>query len=271
MPYFIEKLQKKYQVYAPVKKDGEYGFELLTSGEFHMPPLESPVTVLGLKKIFWPDGEMIWENQGEQNKIKEQTKPIAVIGVHRADLEAVFILDKILKNDSLYWEKRKKSLILLTEKADPENYRFTFYNLAPRGFKFFRDELLHHPNLSRLIEKSKGGEIWKKVAKKCLACGICSYVCPLCYCFEVEDKLDLTNENCRRCRQWDGCFLPHFMEMAGGVNPQPTLADRLYNWYHHKFVRMPSEINEIGCTNCGRCIKYCPVKINFREVIEELK
>lgn len=267
MPYFIGKLQKKYQVYAPIKKEGEYGFELLTSGEFHMPPLDIPATILPLKKIFWQDGEILWTNYDQQ---KENIKPIAVVGVHKADLEAIFILDKLLKKDNGYWEKRKRSLLLLTEREDRDSYRFTFYGLEPRGYKFNQDRLIHNPHLPEIIKRSKDHPIWEKTAEKCLACGICSYVCQLCYCFEIEDKLKLENEDCSRCRQWDTCFSPHFMAMAGGANPQAELKDRLYNWYHHKFVRMPMEIGSVGCTNCGRCIKYCPAGINFREVLKEL-
>jgi len=32
------------------------------------------------------------------------------------------------------------------------------------------------------------GEVWKELGDKCLGCGSCSFVCPTCYCFNIEDQ-----------------------------------------------------------------------------------
>jgi Fe-S oxidoreductase len=34
----------------------------------------------------------------------------------------------------------------------------------------------------------------------------------------------------------------------------------------HKFAYWVDLINEIGCTGCGRCVEYCPVNIDIREI-----
>jgi sulfhydrogenase subunit beta (sulfur reductase) len=123
--------------------------------------------------------------------------------------------------------------------------------------------------LAEKIKKSKNSKIWDELAKICFGCGICSYVCPLCYCFEVEDKAEFNS--CKTCRKkrWDACMLPEFFALAG-TNPKEKLRDRIYNWYHHKFVRFPKEYGTAGCVGCGRCIKYCPADINFREWLDKI-
>jgi ferredoxin len=33
------------------------------------------------------------------------------------------------------------------------------------------------------------GPWWEKLAQKCLGCGICTYFCPTCHCFDVTDEV----------------------------------------------------------------------------------
>src|SRR6185436_13833269 len=47
---------------------------------------------------------------------------------------------------------------------------------------------------------------WDEVAKRCLACGNCTMVCPTCFCSSVQDLSDLTGDETQRVRQWDSCF-----------------------------------------------------------------
>jgi len=118
------------------------------------------------------------------------------------------------------------------------------------------------------VEKTKGGKVWQKWAKICPGCGNCSFVCPLCFCYQIKDQIDLKGE-IARVRERTSCFLADFDQIARDYNPRENLVDRLYHWYHHKFVQIPEEFGFSGCVNCGRCIKYCPAGINFREVLTE--
>jgi len=111
------------------------------------------------------------------------------------------------------------------------------------------------------------GKVWQKWSKVCLGCGNCSYVCPMCFCYRLEDRVDFNGQVTRQRRQ-SSCFLYSFDKMASG-NPKERFVDRFYHWYYHKFVAMPEQYGFSGCVNCGRCIKYCPVEINFRNVINE--
>lgn len=124
--------------------------------------------------------------------------------------------------------------------------------------------------LSKAVEKGKNSKLWQELAEICFGCGNCTYVCPLCYCYEVEDKMSLNLKKGRRLRRWDSCLSPDFAIIAGGINFRKTLAERLYNWYYHKFVRMPHEYGKPGCVGCGRCITYCPAGINLYKNLKRL-
>ncbi len=140
--------------------------------------------------------------------------------------------------------------------------------------KASKEPILNLDKIKWAVEKTKPdrddkskGKVWQKWAEVCLGCGNCSYVCPMCFCYRMEDKVDFKGQVTRE-RRLSSCFLYSFDKMAGG-NPKENFVDRFYHWYYHKFVAMPEQYGFSGCVNCGRCIKYCPVNINFRTVIKE--
>lgn len=120
--------------------------------------------------------------------------------------------------------------------------------------------------------------IWTDIAGRCFGCGNCSFTCPICHCFEIEDKLEVTGKSMkgRRQRRWDSCYLPDFARVSGGTansghNFRPNLANRTFYWYHHKFVRAPIERGTVDCIGCGRCITFCPAKIQIRDELGKLQ
>ncbi len=118
------------------------------------------------------------------------------------------------------------------------------------------------------IAKSRGSEIWKELGARCINCGKCSIVCPTCFCFKIYDEIE--KDKITRKREWDSCFYEEFSEVSGGHKFLASTEDRIYNWYDHKFVRIPKEYQMPGCINCGRCIKVCPAGINIRENIKRI-
>jgi len=132
--------------------------------------------------------------------------------------------------------------------------------------------LLDSELIARAIEWSRENyrQIWEHLGRVCLGCGICTYVCPLCYCTSTEDKTSFDQTVCSRCRKWDACTLPGFAKIAGGHNFRPTQAARYFNWFYHKFVRAYKEFGRAQCVACHRCQRYCPAGIDIEKVLEEI-
>jgi len=119
---------------------------------------------------------------------------------------------------------------------------------------------------AKLLEKFDDMGFWEDVSAKCVSCGACTYLCPTCYCFNVTDER--SGMKGERIRTWDNCMSYLFTLEASGHNPRPTKAHRLKNRVGHKFSYYP-EIHEgiFACCGCGRCIKFCPVSVDIREIV----
>ena len=111
--------------------------------------------------------------------------------------------------------------------------------------------------------------VWQEVSEKCLACGTCTYACPGCHCFNIEDsRLAHGGE---RLRSWDSCMYPTFTIHASGHNPRPDQAARWRQRMMHKFEYLSRNVREYGCFGCGRCILACPVRLDVREVLGRVR
>ena len=111
--------------------------------------------------------------------------------------------------------------------------------------------------------------VWMRHAGRCLACGACSFLCPTCHCFDIQDEV--TAEGGVRFRCWDTCQFGEFTRMGAGHNPRPTQTERLRQRVSHKFKYLVEEFGRMGCTGCGRCVEACPVNIDIRSVLAEIE
>lgn len=103
---------------------------------------------------------------------------------------------------------------------------------------------------------------WEETARRCLACGNCTMVCPTCFCTTVEDTMDLAGRTAERWRRWDSCFTADFSYIHGGSVRRGTAA-RYRQWLTHKLASWQDQFGESGCVGCGRCITWCPVGIDL--------
>jgi len=109
---------------------------------------------------------------------------------------------------------------------------------------------------------------WGKVSEKCLGCGICTYVCPTCHCFEFKDSVEDGEKV--KYRYWDSCMYPRFTLHASGHNPRPTKKERYRQRVLHKYVYIKENTGLIACTGCGRCIRSCPAGMNIKEIVKNI-
>ncbi len=113
-----------------------------------------------------------------------------------------------------------------------------------------------------------GDAYWEKVHEPCIKCGTCTYLCPTCSCFDIQDEV---RGRCGlRGRNWDSCMFPLTTLHASGHNPRPTGKERFRQRFMHKLRYFLDDFDTIMCVGCGRCVQYCPVNIDIREIIKEL-
>jgi sulfhydrogenase subunit beta (sulfur reductase) len=108
---------------------------------------------------------------------------------------------------------------------------------------------------------------WDDVAFSCINCGTCTYVCPTCWCFDIQDE-NYKNTGVR-IRNWDSCMYPLFTLHASGHNPRGPKTHRVRQRFMHKLKYYVDKYDSgIQCVGCGRCIRLCPVNIDIRRVCE---
>lgn len=120
-----------------------------------------------------------------------------------------------------------------------------------------------------LLAGKPGEGFWQGLGRRCSECGGCTYVCPLCTCFTVLDRV--YDNRTERSRLWDSCLFKGFRRLAGGVLPEAEITRRLKRWYFHKLVHSPESLGAFGCTGCGRCAIACPGGIDIATVVLKMK
>lgn len=127
-------------------------------------------------------------------------------------------------------------------------------------------------DIEGLAEKLKTNfehPVWEELAGKCMNCGICTYFCPGCYCFDIQVKTRGDKGYYFRC--WDSCMYKEYNQMAGGHNPREDKKARFRNRFLHKLEFFQGKYGSPLCTGCGRCIVMCPNGVNIIKIIERLK
>ncbi len=121
---------------------------------------------------------------------------------------------------------------------------------------------------TRLPAAFDNEKFWQKVAAKCVSCGVCTFLCPTCYCFDINDEM-LKGDGARY-RNWDSLQLSRSIPRC----PPKTRARRNGGACARRSATstrfIPSLFGEIACTGCGRCIRLCPVNWDITQVLSNL-
>jgi ferredoxin len=124
--------------------------------------------------------------------------------------------------------------------------------------------------MSDLLSNCYDSDLWDELGERCLACGMCTQVCPTCYCFDVTDEADLRLEKGQRLRRWDSCQIHQFATVAGGHDFRARLSARQRHRFMRKGKYQLDGFGIVGCVGCGRCATACLVDITPIGVFNEL-
>jgi ferredoxin len=125
--------------------------------------------------------------------------------------------------------------------------------------------------LPLLLDTAWDSAVWARQAEEtCWSCGRCNLVCPTCFCFDVNDVVELSLAEGWRERVWDGCLLPDFAAVASGENFREDKAQRLRHRFYRKFQYLYTKYGEPYCTGCGRCGRSCVPGITVPGVVNDL-
>lgn len=288
---FLKKLAGKYEVFD-VRND------LLPFKQYFLPPEEkiferqkNKIKIASKPKPFILFGLGFYDLEALNQLDEIMEKPIEdyfyfqrrnqsiVIGLIEEDVDSLpggeIVFQKINSDSYRVWLKGKKEEKWLKkykkffeevkniEISSPISQKNDEWHLEMRQL------LLDPEKLAKAVEWSENHPIWDELAKTCLGCGICTFMCPLCYCFSWEDNKTLDDKS-YRIRKWTACTLNDFALVAGGHNFRKELKQRYYNWFYHKFVRGYYEWGKSLCVGCGRCHKNCPAQIDILKVLKTI-
>jgi ferredoxin len=193
------------------------------------------------------------------------------LGIQATDREGSDVL-MVRQGGSLYLEAvtpKGEALLAaspsLTE-ATPQD-EVAYGAALQAGQKGLQDRIedgIAKTKLTALFEKK---EFWEEAAAACLGCGICTFVCPNCYCFDIHDET-LFQEGARK-RFWDACLFTDFTLEASGHNPRPRIFQRYRQKVMHKYAYHVTRYGCISCVGCGRCTRACPVNIHILAIVDK--
>ena len=304
---WVKQLGQNFRVVGPQEKFGTFVFAEIDSVEDLR--LNYPPTVLPPKKYLVPPREVLLNYNLDASRIRANIVrvPTVIIGLHTCDLHAIKLLDRvfqqclapctdhsfcrdmgtassadgydihILELDDVYAlnVNTRKGLILLEGfhhafEAMPSDMERINGRYAEKWEKFPYRLDFDIVEMSDLLAGCYESELWDELGERCLACGMCTQVCPTCYCFDVTDEADLALEEGQRVRRWDSCQIHQFARVAGGHDFRAKLSARQRHRFMRKGKYQWDGFGLVGCVGCGRCATSCLVDITPIGVFNEL-
>jgi sulfhydrogenase subunit beta (sulfur reductase) len=97
----------------------------------------------------------------------------------------------------------------------------------------WRDKITRNVDVEKVFNALKfDNPVWEGAAKECVDCGICTFLCPTCHCFDIRDEGDPDQGS--RVRLWDSCAFAEYTQMPAH-QPRPRHHQRYRQRIMHKF------------------------------------
>lgn len=179
-----------------------------------------------------------------------------------------------VEGEFLYWQANTEKGEALTQGLPLEDCDREPVETAKAAIRSVTEKLpLNHLDLSGFdrgnMLKIFHSDKWAGLSESCLGCGTCTFVCPTCQCYDIQEFND--GQTVRRFRCWDSCMYKDFTQMSAG-QPRPTQKEPFRQRFMHKLVYFPDNNDGLfGCVGCGRCLKRCPIHMNIVKVAKALK
>ncbi|SPD75322.1 Heterodisulfide reductase, iron-sulfur binding subunit family protein [uncultured Desulfobacterium sp.] len=184
-----------------------------------------------------------------------------VLDVLIYDLGANFMVTGLTEKGETFLTKVKGG-----KAADDESIKQA-EALATEAAKMSKADVPTDKLRDKVINDLFAAPFWQDVGFACLNCGTCTYLCPTCWCFDIQDEV--LGKQGDRIRNWDSCMFPLFTLHGSGHNPRDQKFQRVRQRFMHKLKYYVDKYQDgVQCSGCGRCVRYCPVNIDIRQVAE---
>lgn len=163
--------------------------------------------------------------------------------------------------------RRASAILKPASKAEIERRK----RLAEDVLEKFRITSHMATGVRKLTSRQVEEEIWARLAARCIECGGCAFVCPICTCFDVADVCDGETGG-RRERTRDCCQFSGYSREASGFNPRPDKVSRFKRRFYHKLSYFYIQQDGMhGCVGCGRCVSACFGGVDMPAVVNAIR
>ncbi len=301
----LEDIKKDYELIAPIKTDVVRYDVVDNVSDINL--IDQPY--YSFKNYIQPPEFKIADIEDGELDFSYKIPKRVIFGAWMCDLKSIPMVDKLfleepadpyykaVRENTIFMgvmsKDQKKDQYLFSDRVDIKPYYdLLFYDLgskyhieigSEKGRQFVKDLDDHEFRIPKEASKDQLVDIdisdkfddprWdaEDANKLCFGCGTCTTMCPTCLCFSIKDDVNLDLKTGERKINWESCQLEDFTKVAGNEVFRKPRIQRFKHRIYHKIQYFKDRYGIPFCTGCGRCIRYCPTKIDYIKIVDDLK